>query len=76
MNNTIKFSSHLDGDDYYTQIDLTLNKIILHRNGEFWYKASINKFKKDVIEGNLGWKHIYDEILKNAENLIDLLSKA
>jgi len=75
MDNYVKFSSHLNEMNYFTQIDLEREHIRIQENGITVFDDKLHRFKKNVHEG--GWlaNVVYESILDNAEKLTELLSK-
>jgi len=74
--NYAKFSSHLEGDNYFTQIDLDTERIIIRKEGVVVFDDSIVKFKKNISEGKWLVNGVYKEILNNSEKLMHILTKA
>lgn len=75
-NSYIKFSSFLDEKHYFTQIDLTLDRINISREGVLMESCSIADFKEKVNNDNTLSNRVYESILSNAEQLIEILSRA
>jgi len=76
LRNFISFSSYIEDKKYYTAIDLVLNLIKVHEDGELVYEGTIEGFKELEKIKAKNTDKVYSDLLRMANELIDILTKA
>jgi hypothetical protein len=72
----ISFSSQLEGVHYLTEIDLNTKTILVFGNDALVFTGTIVAFKLAIGVAGKGYQHVYAEILRFGEGLMEIMTKA